>query len=194
MFFRSKNIKQFGDAELIVKYKETGDNTFVGELYERYAHLIFGVCMKYFKNEDDSKDASIQLFEKLLVDLKKHEVGQFKGWLYMVTKNHCLMQLRSRKSEMLKKEEYKKTEEGFMEFCPDFHPSFEDAKEKRLNELESAITKLNEEQKICIEMFYLQRKCYQEVSENTGYSVKQVKSFLQNGKRNLKNYLSLNNE
>src|ERR1700746_558775 len=83
------------DLQLIAEYKQTGDNAFVGLLFQRYTHLIMGVCMKYLKNEEDAQDASMHIFEKLLKDLRKHEIQQFKAWLHMVCKNYCLMQLRS---------------------------------------------------------------------------------------------------
>ena len=187
--FRFKKSNIATDKELITSYKESGDNKFVGELYKRYSHLIFGVCMKYLKDEDESKDAVMQIFEKLLDDLLKYNVESFKSWIHTIAKNHCLMKLRSNQSTFIKTEEYKKDCPLVMESHPDWHPIDENVNEIYMNHLEKAVEHLNEEQKICIELFYLKGKCYQEVAENTGFSINQVKSFIQNGKRNMKIYI-----
>ena len=175
------------DLELIESYKNSYDNTFVGELYKRYTHLIFGVCMKYLKNEDDAQDASIQIFEKLLTDLKKHEVHQFKAWLHMVCKNFCLMKLRSDSSKQKHFTEMQKDFVSIMESSTELHLTIENKKEMQLTYMEECMQGLNEDQRLCVELFYLQEKSYQQVVEATNYSMNNVKSFIQNGKRNLKN-------
>lgn len=175
------------DLELIESYKNSHDNTFVGELYKRYTHLIFGVCMKYLKNEDDAQDASIQIFEKLLTDLKKHEVQQFKAWLHMVCKNFCLMKLRSDSSKQKHFTEMQKDFVSIMESSTELHLTNENKKEIQLTYMEECMQGLNEDQRLCVELFYLQEKSYQQVVEATNYSMNNVKSFIQNGKRNLKN-------
>ncbi len=175
------------DLELIESYKNSYDNTFVGELYKRYTHLIFGVCMKYLKNEDDAQDASIQIFEKLLTDLKKHEVQQFKAWLHMVCKNFCLMKLRSDSSKQKHFTEMQKDFVSIMESSTELHLTIENKKEMQLTYMEECMQGLNEDQRLCVELFYLQEKSYQQVVEVTNYSMNNVKSFIQNGKRNLKN-------
>ncbi len=178
------------DLELVNEYKKTSDNTSVGVLFERYTHLVFGVCMKYLKDEEESHDAVMQIFEKLLADLKKHEIAQFKGWLHSVARNHCLMYLRSRQSTHKKEVEMHKDIKGVMENEHELHLNNSNQKEEQLTKLEDGIKQLTEEQKICIELFYLQNKCYQEVADTTGFSLNQVKSFIQNGKRNLKLFLT----
>ena len=146
-------------------------------------HLVYGVCMKYFRDEDDSKDAVMQIFEKLLLDLKKHEVQNFKGWLHTVAKNYCLMQLRKKNPET------PLTDNLIVENEIVLHRDEEQHLEERLTLMEEAIAQLNEQQKICVELFYLKEKCYKEISELTGYTMNDVKSFIQNGKRNLKIYM-----
>ena len=183
----STQLNTYNDLELVAKYKQTNDNVFVGVLFQRYTHLIFGVCMKYLKDEEDAEDASMQIFEKLLVDLKKHEVQQFKAWLHMVCKNYCLMQLRSGASKLKHEREMHKDELAFMESNHDLHLIYENHKEIQLTQMEECIKVLNNEQRLCVELFYLQEKSYQEVSEMTNFSMNNVKSYIQNGKRNLKN-------
>lgn len=192
----NRDIKNCSDSELVQKFKETRDNSLVGELFQRYTHLVFGVCMKYLKDEDEAKDGVMQIFEKILTDLHRHNVDNFKGWLYMVAKNHCMMYFRSKKNHVELPREL--SNDGMdddapvgpitglpVELASDLHHNGED-KEKQLTLMESAVKELKPEQKICIELFYLQEKSYEEVSQMTGYSMKEVKSYIQNGKRNLK--------
>ncbi|MCB0856062.1 MAG: sigma-70 family RNA polymerase sigma factor, partial [Bacteroidetes bacterium] len=172
-------------------YKESHDPVFVGELFERYTHMVFLVCMKYLKDEVESEDISMQIFEKLIKDLKKYEVRKFKYWLYTVTKNQCLIHLEKKKRLRSKADEFRETEQGLVESERELSLLDEvDSREEQLTHLEEALQLLNEEQRLCLELFYLQQKSYQEVSELTGYDMKQVKSYIQNGKRNLKIHLS----
>lgn len=183
----STRLQAYSDTELVSQYKQTNDSSFVGVLFQRYTHLIFGVCVKYLKDEDDAQDASMQIFEKLLVDLKKHEIQQFKAWLHMVCKNYCLMQLRSGATKLKHTKEMHKDLVGFMESEQELHLTAQNTKEIELTYMEECIKGLNAEQKLCIELFFLQEKSYQEVTEATNFTMNNVKSYIQNGKRNLKN-------
>lgn len=183
----STKLNTYDDLQLVVHYKQTNDNACVGILFQRYTHLILGTCMKYLKDEDDAQDASMQIFEKLLTDLKKHEIQQFKGWLHMVCKNYCLMQLRSGSTKLKHDKEMQKDMVSFMESGHELHLTNENKKEVQLTFMEECMKDLNEEQRLCIELFFLQEKSYQEVTEATNYSMNNVKSYIQNGKRNLKN-------
>ena len=139
--------------------------------------------MKYFKDEDNSKDAVMQVFEKLLLDLSKHEVQNFKAWLHTVAKNYCLMQLRKKNPET------PLTDNLVVENASTLHQEAGPQLEEQLTLMEEALAQLSEQQKICVDLFYLQEKCYQEISDQTGYTMNEVKSFIQNGKRNLKIYM-----
>jgi len=179
-------IQKKSDYQLIEEYKLNKTPELIGELFKRYTQFVFLISMKYLKNEEESKDAVMQIFEKLFIDLKKHEVLNFKAWLHTVTKNHCLLKIRSNKSTLKKQEILKKDSDVVMENEPVLHLNLENAKEQLLNELEKAMPDLNTEQRICVDLFYLQEKTYSEISESTGFSLNQVKSYIQNGKRNLK--------
>ncbi len=183
----STRLDTLDDITLVAQYKQTNDNNIVGILFQRYTHLIFGVCVKYLKDEDDAQDASMQIFEKLLVDLKKHEVQQFKAWLHMVCKNYCLMQLRAGASKLNRDREMHKDFAGLMESDGELHLTVENTKEVQLTYMEECMKGLNDEQKLCLELFFLQEKSYQEVTETTNFTMNNVKSYIQNGKRNLKN-------
>lgn len=182
----SNTHKHKTDLELIAEFKQTANNELLAPLFERYAHLVLGVCVKYLKDEDDAQDALMQIFKKLIADLKKHSIDNFKAWLHTVAKNYCLMQLRTNKNIQQKQIELYKNEHTFMEMQTLDHPSTAESKEMALQEMEEALKQLNAEQKMCVELFYLQELSYQQIANKTGYSVNNVKSFIQNGKRNMK--------
>jgi RNA polymerase sigma factor (sigma-70 family) len=169
------------DIELVVQYKHSGDTALVGVLYHRYMALVYGVCLKYLKDRDESKDAVMQIFEKLIVSLKEHEITHFKSWLYVTSKNYCLMALRSRKGKTFQEISGEFMENGLM-----LHLEDEAEMEVNLSKLEKCIEHLAVEQKDCVTLFYMQQKCYKEIVQLTGFDDNKVKSCIQNGKRNLK--------
>lgn len=176
------------DLALISEYKKSKDPRFVGELYNRYLHLVTGACMKYLKHQEDAKDASMDIFEELLVKLLVHEISNFKSWLYSLTRNHCLMKIRKVKNITEVDIQDEKIENRFME-KPDFEHLIDESSSET-ERLQSAIANLKDNQRLCIELFYLQEMSYKQVSEKTGLDLKQVKSNIQNGKRNLQLILS----
>ncbi len=181
------DVKSFSDEELIKKYKDTSDNTILSELFERYTHLIFGVCMKYLKNEEESKDAVMQVFEQLFTKLKTQNIQNFKSWIYTVAKNFCLMKIRHEQSVRKHKDEYYAIiQQEIMESSSFHHPINKDELNDSIPKLQKGIEQLKANQRKCIELLYLQEKSYKEVADITGFSLKQVKSYIQNGKRNLK--------
>jgi len=187
---RLKINHNFTDEELVAEYFSEGQLKIIGELFKRYTHLVFGVCLKYLKNEEKSKDAVMEIFEGLIEKLKTHKVSNFKSWLYIVTKNHCLMLLRSESSYVkLKEKIFHNSISENMELHDQIHPLFKDEQDLVTKNLNEALDKLKTEQGHCIKLMYLENKSYKEISVITGYSVKEVKSHIQNGKRNLKNYL-----
>lgn len=169
------------DATLIAQYKTSGDLEVLGTLYNRYMHLVFGVCLNYLKDEAQSQDAVMQIFEELVVKLRIHEVQNFKSWLHVLTRNHCLMALRK-----AFKNKTVSLEDTIVENTEFVHLNIDDTKEKQLTVMEKCMESLPEEQRISVDLFYLQEKCYKEVAEITGYDLLKVKSYIQNGKRNLK--------
>lgn len=175
--------KNYSDNDLINKFLETADNEFVGELYHRYGHLVLGLCIKYLKNKDEAQDLVIQIFTDLLKDLKKHKIQYFKSWLYVYSKNFCLMELRKRQRELKKELELQENVHLIMDFS---NPEHLKEKEQQIVIMEQALEQLSQEQKQCIDLFYLKNKSYNEIIEITGYSNNEVKSHIQNGKRNLK--------
>ena len=176
------NQKQFdhiNDNELLELFYQSNDNQYLGMLLKRYTLLLFGACIKYLKNETDAKDAVQQVFLKAIKELPKYKVTYFKSWIYMIAKNHCLMKLRS-------KHNFTNDTENLLIEDDDFDVAELKAKDADLDLLEIAIDDLNEEQKRCVNLFYLQKKSYNEIVTTTGFTIMQVKSHIQNGKRNLK--------
>lgn len=169
------------DNELLDYYYQSKDQQWIGVLLERYTMLLLGVCMKYLKNEEEAKDAVQQIFLKVLTEVSKYKIDFFKSWLYMVAKNHCLMKLRGQQGKYIKE---LKEEAPIEQHETDKNELL--ANEKTYSLLEQSILELNEEQKLCVTLFYLQKNSYQQITETTGFSLMQVKSHIQNGKRNLR--------
>jgi len=174
--------QHMSDQELLNQFYTSHDNKWLGILLQRYTLLLLGVSMKYLKNEEEAKDSVQQIFLKVIEELHKYKVEYFKSWLYMVAKNHCLMKLR--------KQSVKNTVEISDKLAVTPQESTDATtllqNEYTLDLMETALKELNPEQQQCITLFYLQKKSYQDISDTTGYSMLQVKSFIQNGKRNLK--------
>ena len=180
-FLKNISHSSLNDKELVTLYKETGDLAVLGELYQRYMDLVYGVCLKYFKDTETAKDGVMQIFEELISKLKKHEVENFKGWLHQVAKNHCLMQLRTPKN--LKTVEFKPE---IVQSEENVHLNGVLEKEENFKKLEYCLTTLPADQEKVIRLFYLEGKCYNEIAEQTGQEWNKVRSYIQNGRRNLK--------
>lgn len=174
------------DNLLIEQFKTSGDLEVLGKLYSKYMHHVFNVAYKYFGEREESQDAVMGVFELLIKDLPKYEIRKFGPWLLMVTRNYCLKRLRKEKQIRGKQDGYKAYLEDFVETDYQMDPSIENDKEMAIRNLETAMEDLKDEQRTCVVMFYLEKLCYQEVADRTGFSIKQVKSYIQNGKRNLK--------
>ncbi len=165
----------------------------LGELYEGYMHLVYGVCLKYLKDREESMDAVMQIFEKLISVIPEQKIENFRSWLHVVTKNYCLMQLRSKQTDNRKFNEWTIDPGNFMENGSSLHPI--DSEDHEIDKvLEDCIEELKDEQKECIRQFYYEDRCYSEIAKNLGIDEKKVKSNLQNGKRNLKLCMEEKNE
>jgi RNA polymerase sigma factor (sigma-70 family) len=170
------------DQQLLNSFYSSRDNHWLGILLQRYTLLLLGVCMKYLKNEEEAKDCVQQVFLKAITELHKYKVEYFKSWLYMVAKNHCLMKLRDKQGRTPAeiKEEMTIAEEENTGTAPHLE------KDRQLELMEVCLQELNKEQKQCVTLFYLEKRSYNEIADITGFSLMQVKSYIQNGKRNLK--------
>lgn len=182
---RRNQYGSLSDEQLVDAYCQKANAAIIGELYIRYGHLVMGTCMKYMKNRFEAEDISMIVFEKLGERITRSTISQFKGWLYTVTRNECLMVLRKK---------------GTVPLELKYDPSYEDQlpdkvlQEARIELLEAALRTLKEEQHTCVRLFYLERKSYEEIATQLNIDIKQVKSAIQNGKRNLKIQLEGRNE
>jgi RNA polymerase sigma factor (sigma-70 family) len=170
------------DAELLERYHADQSNHWLGILLHRYSLLLFGVCMKYLKNEEEARDAVQQVFLKVITELPKYQVNFFKSWIYMIARNQCLMKLRQTPMQTM----IEIDDTNLMFADSNWDNRSPDEKETVLNSLETCLDKLSPDQKICIELFFMNKKSYAEISEQTSFSLLQVKSHIQNGKRNLR--------
>lgn len=171
--------QHISDQELLERFYNDRDNQWLGIVLQRYTILLLGIGMKYLKNEEEAKDAVQQIFLKAITELEKYRVQYLKSWLYMIAKNHCLMKLRDKNVflSVEDKTDLPANETDTRELA---------SRETTLTLLETSLKELNPEQKTCVTLFYLQKKSYQDIAQLTGYSLLQVKSYIQNGKRNLK--------
>lgn len=187
MFSLLIDIKTQSDENLVINYQNTKNNLVVGELFKRHSLMCYAVCMKYLKNEDAAHDATMNIFEKLFTDLQKHQINNFKSWLHTVCKNHCLILLRKPNILVSIDESEEENSHLFMQLANVLnHEDNKHEKEEKLQVLEQSIVELKDKQRECIELFFLKQKSYQEISKQTGYTENEVKSYIQNGKRNLK--------
>lgn len=174
---KRKTYQKLSDEDLILAYKQKKHSQIIGELYNRYAHLVFGVAMKYLKNKHDAEDITMIVFEKLPLRISKSNIQKFKPWMYTVTKNEVF--------QLFRKKGIKQTE---LIIEPEGNYTLEEVKlkDEQLDKLESLVGTLKSDQQQCITLFYLERKSYHEISEILQMEIKKIKSAIQNGKRNLK--------
>lgn len=176
-FLRPKSNTSEGDEALLAAYRVGGDVAALGRLYQRYVELIYGVCLKYLKKEADAEDAVMSIFEQLIGKAKTNEVQNFRSWLYVLAKNHCLMQLRKTQREF--------SEPDFVHLDKEVHP-MEENQEEQEAQLRDCMKTLPEQQRQSIELFYFEEKSYQEIAEIKKEELGKIRSFIQNGRRNLK--------
>ena len=165
--------KHISDQELLGNFYATHDAEWLGILLPRYTLLLLGVCMKYLKNEEEAKDGVQQIFLKVITELRKYKVEYFKSWLYMVAKNHCLMKIRDRHGK-IPVELTERNVQGVEEQADKLSLLQNDQTFDLMNE---ALEELSPEQRQCVTLFYLQKKSYQEISDETRFTMMQVKSY-----------------
>ena len=170
------------DQQLLDNFYSDGNNQWLGALLPRYTLLLLGVCMKYLKNEEEAKDCVQHIFLKAITELPKYKVEFFKAWIYMVARNHCLMRLRSKQGKI----PVEIKEQHLADIRDEDNRQNHIEKDLMLQDMSEALEQLNPEQRQCVTLFYLEKKSYQEITEQTGFTLLQVKSYIQNGKRNLK--------
>lgn len=184
MLQSKKKLKNKDDQQLLLAYLAAGDLNILGELFGRYMHLVYGVSLKYLKNREEAKDAVTQIFEKLINELPKFEVLNFKSWLFVLTKNFCLMKIRKEKSVKSKFDKF--SLEQNMESTELLHPIDEDVNSLMQENLKYCLERLKKEQQECVLLFYYQEQSYGDIAEELNIAEKKVKTYIQNGKRNLK--------
>lgn len=179
-------ITKLSNDELFNLCKKEEQATYFGELYRRYIPMVYGLCLKYLSNEADAQDAVMDLFEDISQKIKRYEIQNFHLWLYSVAKNHCLLRLRKKKQAF-----FINYDENIMENDSFFTLSDRDnLSEEEDSALAFCINELGKEQRTSIDYFYYQDKSYADIVFLTGYTLEKVKSYIQNGKRNLKNCIN----
>lgn len=182
----SPDISQLSDEQLLEQYRKAPSRATMTAIFNRHLTSVFGVCMKYLKGEAEAKDAAMDIFEMLLEKLKTEEVKYFRSWLYMVTKNHCLQVIRKQKGMNAQDGAVEMDPDRFMESDANFHLNEKTDKEQEFAWLDECLEGLKNEQQQCVRLFFLKELCYKQIVAQTGYAMSKVKSYIQNGKRNLK--------
>ncbi|MES2591263.1 MAG: sigma-70 family RNA polymerase sigma factor [Bacteroidota bacterium] len=183
----NENLKHLNDEELVALYRNCHDKRLIAELYKSYAHLVLGTCIYYLKDKAQAEDAVLQVFEKLFDELKKRDIENFKVWLTFVVRNFCISELRKIQTKLNRDIQY---QYEIKQQTIQVNDEDTEENESKLARLEIALGSLNPFQKKCIELFYLKNKSYIQIVDLTGYSLKEVKSYIQNGKRNLKSLIT----
>lgn len=186
-----QDIQHSDDQTLLALYRKNGNRYYLGVLLQRYSLLLFGLCMKYLKEEEKARDATQQVFLKVIAEVHKYEISYFKSWIYTVARNHCLMELR--KSENMVNADfldYEETAEHYHYSLP--RQEEREARENLLTAIENGLMQLQSPQQECVKMFYFDKLSYQQIADKTGLSLKTVKSAIQNGKRNLRIWVEKN--
>lgn len=181
-----KGKNALSDQELIVHYAKEGNSKCIKEIFDRYHHIIFLRCQHYLKDEEESKDASFEIFEKMLEDFKRYEIANFRSWLYQVVRNHCLKRLELGRRLRIADVDVENLANSFMENPENYSLNNEESNTERLDQLHDALEQLNDAQRTCLKLFYYEKKSYKDIAVITGFTVKHVKSHIQNGRRNLK--------
>lgn len=169
------------DADLVTFYQHHHRQDDLALLFLRYSDLVYGCCVKYLSDQEAAKDAVMNIYYELVEKLKNHPVENFKSWIYVVSKNFCLMQLRKNKQQPTTElSQHNMQSEDFT------HLDNVLEKEQQLLRLEDCIGLLNKDQQQCVRLFYLENKCYNEITDVTGNDWNKVRSLIQNARRNLK--------
>ena len=173
-----KKKEYISDDELVSHFKKTGDKNTFAELYKKHVKVVYGACLFYLQDKAEAQDATMQLFEKLMIEFKNRDITNFKGWLSFVVRNHCISIIRKNKShyEFEYEQPNAETEEKINSVNED----------ELLQHMSDSLPLLKDKQRICIELFYLKNKSYQDIATETDFSINEIKSYIQNGKRNLK--------
>ena len=174
------------DEVLVAQFLDSGDKELIAVLFERYTHLVYGICLGYLQDKEQGKDAVMEIFESLFEKLSVHHITVFKNWLYTVSRNHCLMILRKAATQ---NRSYEKSLAGTIISVEPDEINPEISNEIKEGMVDTAVESLNQDQRLCVSMMYLEDKSYKDIADQTGYTLNEVKSHIQNGKRNLKNYL-----
>lgn len=173
------------DEELLKHYKQSGNKELFADLFKKHVSVVYGTCLFYLQDKAEAQDATMQLFERLMLDINNREIDNFKGWLSFVVRNHCISLIRKNKS-------YQKNMKSYGDF--EYEDTTYETEEKiqavsddvMLEQMKLSLPKLKEGQRVCLELFYLQNKSYQDIANETKYTLNEIKSYIQNGKRNLK--------
>jgi RNA polymerase sigma-70 factor (ECF subfamily) len=180
-FSRTNIHAQLSDEHLLAAYVQENDAGALGKLYERYMPMVFGVCLKILKDNGKAEDAVMAIYEELTHKAKSHEISAFRGWLYVLARNHCLMEWR--------KNHRRPTDHHAPEDMVRYdavEAAFEYELPKQTDPLNKCLAELTEQQRNCVQWFYYEDHSYKDIADMIKEEIGKVRSYIQNGRRNLR--------
>lgn len=174
--FRSNAIRDRSETELVTELLARRDGRIFEELYRRSRRKIFGVCFNLLGEaaaaEDACHDAYIRAWEKL----DSLRGSDFTAWVRRIAANRCYDELRRRRPDEL--------DENHPEPATDHRIDRSVIARQELDRAIDVIASLEEHQRRVFLLRHIDHHSYEEISEATGFDAKQVKSYLQNARRN----------
>ena len=177
-----KNASNISDNELLQMYFKTDNLDYIGILFKRYTRILIGVSLKYTSDLHHAEDVVQQVFIKFL-DAVHPQIANVGGWLYQMTKNESINFTKKQGRQQiqhLEREEYHLSDTTDDEIKALLY------KEHQSELLMAAISELKSDQRKAIECFYFHNLSYEQIAVQNNWSIGEVKSYIQNAKRNLK--------
>jgi RNA polymerase sigma factor (sigma-70 family) len=167
------------DEELVSLYVTTQRNEYFEEIYERYANKVYRKCYSFVYSQEKAEDLTHDIFLKLVVKIGTYkESSKFSTWLYSITYNYCMDQIRvnKKKTEVALQDNYDMSEEEDDSELMDFHGT----------ELNKSLKQLPSEERMLLQMKYQEDFSIKEIADTLKISESAVKMRLMRSKEKLK--------
>ncbi|MEL6655687.1 MAG: sigma-70 family RNA polymerase sigma factor [Bacteroidota bacterium] len=182
-----KSQDQKSDEELVRQFQQSGDRFLLGLLLRRYSQSILGTCHYYLRQPQDAEDAAMEVCELIVRQLQKpKEIKRFKDWVFIIARNYCFRKLKDNKRLTELSTEWEK---DFLNSDVQYElgDTLYVQEEALYARVDAEIQQLNEQQRLCLTAFYWQGEKYKDIAARYGMTTDEVRSAIQNGRRNLRN-------
>lgn len=145
------------------------------QLYDKYSSKLYGICLRYCKNEEEAQDILQDSFIKIFTKLNTFQyTGSFEGWLKRITTNTAIEHYR-------KKVDLEQVDE--ITFNP--YLSIDSEKTLEVEELLKMIQELPEGYRMIFNMYAIDGFTHSEIAEKLGISEGTSKSQLSRARASL---------